>query len=191
MAGVYAIDGSFGIGMTILSALLLAAAAYLRTRPRWLDTLPAPSSNQATMREGITVVAVSWADLRRDTAAVAAAIAELAGRDELLIVQGDAHTPAHRQPTHRLVAALRDRLPAHRVVAALADIGARAGSSDTELVDELLDDGAVTIAVSPTTDPDWAAVVLAERVGADRVLHLTIRSGTVDLAPLPTTTGPP
>jgi hypothetical protein len=117
MAGVYATEGSFGIGMTILSALLLMVAAHVRAGPQWIDALPSPPA-EASGRDGTTVVVVSWADLRRNVAPVAAAMAELADSDELVIVQGDAQIPAHRQPAHRLVAALRDRLPAHRVAAA-------------------------------------------------------------------------
>ena len=67
---------------------------------------------------------------------------------------------------------------------------ARGANGDTDLVAELLNEGAVTIAMTPAADPGWAAVVLAERVGADEVLQVSVaRSGTVDLTPLAGTAG--
>jgi hypothetical protein len=68
MAGVYATEGSFGIGMTILSALLLMVAAHLRAGPQWSDALPAPPAEQASGRDGLTSIRrCCWAGGRGGT----------------------------------------------------------------------------------------------------------------------------
>lgn len=183
MAGAYALDGSFGIALTVLSAMLLAAATHLRARPEWIEAAPAPTPPPAG--HGPTVITVASPDLQRDIGAVATALVAMARHHELLIVHGADGTPA-RQSVHVLVAALRRRLPRHRVAATYVDTSPCSGRTDTDLIGELLNDGWVTVAVAATPDPDEAAAALADRVGATRRLRLTTTaSGRFTLTSVP------
>lgn len=174
MAAVYAVDGSFGIAMTALSALLLAVAAHLRMRPEWIDA-PSGRIDPPYEGDGPIVVAIAWADLRRNLQTIAGVLAELARHHELLIVHGADRAPTGN-PLHTLAGALHLRLPRHRIVPTLVGITERAGHAVADLIGDLLEDGAVAIAVAPTLDPEPTAALLAKHIGATRVLHLTTTS---------------
>lgn len=58
--GAYAADDSFGIGLTILAAMLLAAVAHLRTRPAWID-FPAALGRVPTPAPTVPVAAAALA----------------------------------------------------------------------------------------------------------------------------------
>jgi len=191
MAGVYAVDGSFGIALTVLSAMLLATATHLRARPEWIDAPPAPTPDLPAAGQGPTVIIVAWPDLRRNVTAVATALVAMARHHELLIVHGGDGTPT-RQSVQVLVATLRHRLPRHRIAAAFVDTSAGSGRTDTDLICELLNDGWVTVAVTASPDPDEAGATLAERIGATRLLRLTTtESGRFALASVPRTADRP
>jgi NNP family nitrate/nitrite transporter-like MFS transporter len=191
MAGVYAVDGSFGIALTVLSAMLLAAATHLRARPEWIDAPSAPAPALPAAGPGPTVITVGWPDLHRNVSAVATALAAMARHHELLIVHGCDGTPTH-QSVHVLVAALRQRLPRHRIAATLVDTSPYAGRADTDLIRELLNDGWVTVAVTASPDPGEVATILADRIDATRLLRLTTSaSGRFALASVPRPTERP
>ncbi|MEV7099725.1 MFS transporter [Amycolatopsis sp. NPDC051045] len=48
LAGVHAVNGSFGIGMTLLAAGLFAVAAHVRRHHRWIDAVPVPGHDTAS-----------------------------------------------------------------------------------------------------------------------------------------------
>jgi hypothetical protein len=119
-----------------------------------------------------TVVALSAADTVGGGAAVLALLADLAPRHELAIVYAHGHQPPDCLDPHALVAALRTLLGKQTVVAVLVGTHPRATCSDLAVLTDLLDEGAVIVAVVPATDPVMTARVLGAHLGAEQVLRL-------------------
>jgi hypothetical protein len=177
LTSVDRLDGSYAIALTLLAIAALAAAVRLHRRRRWISaaaTFPAvavPESGIAT-----TVVAVSARAVGTHIAEVVRALSALAGNDELTIAY--ATTTGHDGSD--LVAALRAQLPGHTVLAVV--IAAPPHPQEQDLIADLLNGGAVPVAVLPDVDPAPSALALAAHLDADQVLSVTaqqtLRLGT-------------
>jgi len=174
---VFRLDGSFAIGLMFLSGLLVIAAGYLHMRLRWVGGMvtfagmrtaePEEAGSTAT-----TVVAVTAADTVVNGSALAALLADLAARHELAIVYAVGYQPPGSLHPTTFVAELRRRLNRQHVVAVVADSAPRADHADFALLSELLDDGAVVVAVVDVRDPLPMATVLAVRLEADQTTRV-------------------
>jgi MFS transporter, NNP family, nitrate/nitrite transporter len=197
LGAVYGIDDDFTIGIMLLSGVSMAAATYLRRRRQWIDPLVYPilHTNPAALEppevspSGTTAVALAASDTVRDSAAILAVLAELITRQEVLIVYGhDLPPPAGALSPPALVAAIRDRLPRHNIAAVMVDPASPGASAEYAIMDELLADGSVPVAVVHAVDPADAAESLASRLGADVVRLTHDPAHRVRLQPITTAT---
>jgi hypothetical protein len=101
-----------------------------------------------------------------------AVLAELATRQELVIVYGYASPPPGSLAPHRFVTALRAELPRQAIVAVLVDPTSPARPPEHDLLAGLLNEGAVAVAVVNVADPAPATSVLACPLDADLALRL-------------------
>jgi MFS transporter, NNP family, nitrate/nitrite transporter len=153
----------------VLAVVLFAGAAYVRTHglrvglglPVRYEPEPSPTA--------MTVAVVTGADIPLGAAAVVGRLAELATRDELIVVYGADESPRPHRTSNVLLDGLRYRLPRHRVVA----VPVAAGGSAIGLaapIGEFVDVGTVPIAVTPTADARGVAAEVCSYLRADRVL---------------------
>ena len=134
--------------------------------------LAVPSAVQRSPT-AMTVAVVGESDTRWGAAAVVARLAELATRDELLVIYGCDTAPGSRRDTNVLLAGLRERLPRHRVVAVRVGPGIGSPGGNAALVGEFVESGAVPIAVAPTVEVGDVAAQLSTYLRADRVLKVS------------------
>jgi len=123
----------------------------------------------ATDDVATTVVAVNASHLPEATHAIPTALVDIAKRHELVIVCGRATDSFGSQ---QLIQAIRALLPRWRVTAALVDPPPLLTDTDVELVDALLNEGALAMAVTSAADPGPTAEALAIRLRADHALRL-------------------
>jgi hypothetical protein len=126
-----------------------------------------------------TIARVGEPDTRWGAAAVVARLAELATRDELVVIYGSDEPAARsRRDTNVLVTGLRERLPRHRIVA--IRVAPRAGSLDGDAArfGELVEPGAVTIALTPMQELGGVAAHLSTHLRADRMLRVSYALST-------------
>jgi NNP family nitrate/nitrite transporter-like MFS transporter len=162
---------SYAIGLTLLAAVLIGAAFYVRAHGPGIGVGLAWPAESAPVRSATTVVVLNAGDAHVDLAAGVARIAELAHVDELVVVYNHTERARRQLSPYALVAALRERLPRHRIVALLLDAAATRGMrGETVLIGELVEVGALPIAITSTGDPSAAAIELAKRLDADQVL---------------------
>ena len=169
-------DPSHTIGLMILADIALATALYLRLHRSTIGhvlTFPTSPPRQAMLNDtATTVVAIAAADLPDDDPAVLAALTDLAVRHELVIVYGQHANAAGELSAQALMDAIRNRLPRYRVTAVLMDPAPRVAAADIALVDELVNEGVLAVAIVPTSDPGPTAELVALRLAADLVLRL-------------------
>ena len=175
LATVYQLAHSYELGLVLLAGALVAVALHLRRNaPAEGLGLVLPTTVPAEQPPQTTVVTLTGPDVGSGGAAVAAILAELAARDELVVVLGRPERGDGLSP-HALVTELRARLPRHRVVAVLVEAGhpvpGVVPGTEVEFLADLLQAGAVPVAVTIAANPNWAAVELAQRLDADRVLQ--------------------
>jgi hypothetical protein len=103
---------------------------------------------------------------------VVSTIAALATHDELIVVYDHQGRMSRRLSADALMTALRERLPRHSLVAVLVSGGGRELAADAALLGELLEVGAVIVAITSTSDPRIPAIELARRIDADQVVQL-------------------
>jgi MFS family permease len=173
LAGVDRLSRSSSTAWILLGAVLLAVALYVRAHglrvglglPVQVDAQPSPTA--------MTVAVVGESDTRLGAAAVVARLAELAVRDELVVVYGSDDPTGPRLNTNVLVTGLRERLPRHSVVA--VRVGRQTGSLGRHAaqVVEFVESGAVAIAVTPTVDLGSVTAELSAYLEADRVLTVS------------------
>lgn len=171
LAAVFAVTGSFAIGLTVLAGLASGAAASLCGRGRWRGAalaFPVPADPD---QAGTTVVALDARDAARNSEGVLAVLAGLAAGQELVIAYGHPGPSAAGTTAPAFVAQLRMQLPLHTVIAALVDTPPR--RRECELLGDLLNEGCIAVAISPAGDLAVVAGLLAQRLGADSLLHLT------------------
>ena len=144
---------------------MLGVALYVRAHGLRVGMGLAVKCEPAASPTAMTVAVVGDSDTRWGAAAV---VADLATHGELVVVYGsDAPTRPGRDRIV-LLTGLRERLPRHQVVALRVQTG-----SDTALISDFVDSGAVTVAVTPTVHVGDVAARLSTHLRADRVLRVT------------------
>jgi MFS transporter, NNP family, nitrate/nitrite transporter len=173
LAVVDRLSGSLALAWLLLAVVLCAVAWYVRAHGLRVGMglavrSPAPHSPTA-----MTVAVVGESDTRYGAAAVVARLADLATRDELVVVYGsDRPTPSGGRDTP-LLAGLRERLPRHHVVAVRAGSDGIAVHASAVLVGDAVESGAVALAVTPTTRVGDVTAHLSALLHADRVLRVS------------------
>jgi MFS transporter, NNP family, nitrate/nitrite transporter len=176
LIGVSRLSHSSSAAWTLLAALLLAAALYVRTHGMSIGLGFALRFEPEPGPTALTVAVVDGTDSRLGAAAVVARLAELATSDELVVVCGAADQARPRITAPALVAGLRNRLPRHSVATVRVVPGAETLRRDAFLLGEYLADGTVAIAVAPVADLHGVAIDLSRHLRADRVLVLSYTS---------------
>jgi hypothetical protein len=129
-----------------------------------------------------TVVAVDATELPDADEAIPALLVDIATRHELVIVY--AQTAGGLTP-QGLIQAVRELLPRWRVTSVFVEPPPRLADSDVRLIDELVNEGTLAVAVTAAPDAGPTAEALAIRMGADHALRLVVdptgRLGLEDL----------
>jgi len=173
LAGADRLSGSDSAAWLLLAVVGLAVAWYVWAHGLRVGLgLAVPSAVQRSPT-AMTVAVVGESDTRWGAAAVVARLAELATRDELLVIYGRDTAPDSRRDTNVLLAGLRERLPRHEVVAVRIGPGIGSPGSNAALVGEFVESGAVPIAVAPTVEVGDVAAQLSTYLRADRVLKVS------------------
>ncbi|MGC9670372.1 MFS transporter [Planosporangium sp. 12N6] len=171
---VNALDGSYTIGFMLLANVAFTTALHLRLRRDQIGralayppTPPLPADLDTTATTVVAVPAVAAAQAPADAVAT---LADLAAHHELVIVYGhDADGPLGPPA---LMDALRARLPRFTVTAVFLDAHPDVGATECALLADLLDEGALVVAVVPAPDPGPTAEALTVRLAADTALRL-------------------
>ena len=176
LVGMDKLSHSYSAAWTLLAALLLAAALYVRTHRLSIGLGLALRFEPVPGPTAMTIAVVSESDTRLGAAAVVARLAELATSDELVVVYG---AEEHRRPkitAHALAAGLRDRLPRHSVVCVRVAHDGQTLGRDALLLGEYLDAGTLAIVTAPTMHLRSVASDLSLYLQADRVLVVSYTS---------------
>ena len=163
MAVVDGLTQSYFSGWFVLAGALIAAAVYVRVHPLRVGLGLAVRFEPGPSPTILTVVVVAESDTQLGAAAIVSRLAELAVTDELVAVYGA------KEPDFLLIG-LRERLTRHSVVAVRFAPEAGALGRLASLLDEFVESGTVTIAMTPTADLRSVAAELASYLKADRVL---------------------
>lgn len=172
-AGLHSLTHSYFAAWTLLGAVLLTAALYVRSHclvvglGLAVDFEPEPSPT------AMTVAVLGEPDTRLGAAAVVARLAELATSDELVVVYGAGERPRPGLTAQALAAGLRNRLPRHSVVAVPIGERPEALGRDALLLGEYVDAGTLAIAVTPAVGLRSVAADLSIYLQADRVLMVS------------------
>jgi MFS transporter, NNP family, nitrate/nitrite transporter len=166
LAAVNDINGSYGVGFGLLAGATLTGAAYLRLKGQWVGTALAFPASIAPANAETIMVAVSTPPTGNNLAQTVATLTSLANHQETVIVSG-----GDRAVGYDLVVSLRTHLPRHRVLA-LA-IGAIPHRHETALLADLVAEGALPVVLTGPARPEGMAFMLAEALGARRVLIAT------------------
>jgi MFS transporter, NNP family, nitrate/nitrite transporter len=168
LGAVDVVSRSYTPAWIVLAAVLFAGTAYVRTHglriglglPVRYEPEPSPTA--------MTVAVVTGAEISLGAAAVVGRLAELATRDELIVVYGADELPRPRRAGNVLVDGLRYRLPRHEVVTLPVAAGGALGL--TAPLDDLVEAGTVPIALTPAADARNVAAEVCSYLHADRVL---------------------
>jgi NNP family nitrate/nitrite transporter-like MFS transporter len=172
--GVHALTRTFAPAWTLLAAVLLAAALYVRTHGLYIGLGLAVKFEPEPSPTRMTVAVLGEADTRWGAAAVVSRLAELAASDELVVVYGTDDRARPRLSPSVFAAGLRDRLPRHSVAVVRIARDPDALGRDALLLGEYVEAGALAIAVTPNAaDPRNVATELAIYLQADRVLMVS------------------
>jgi MFS transporter, NNP family, nitrate/nitrite transporter len=169
LASVDWLSHSYAAAWILLAGVLAAVAGYVRSHGLRIGlglAVPAPPQRTPT---AMTVAVVDEADTRWGAAALVARLADLAARDELVVVYGTDLPPAERTG-NALVVGLRDRLPRYRIVPISLLPHSDGLSADAALVGDLVESGAVAIAVTPHEELAGITARLSTYLHADRIL---------------------
>jgi NNP family nitrate/nitrite transporter-like MFS transporter len=170
-AGVHALTGTYSAAWTLLAAVLLAAALYVRTHGLHIGLGLAVRFEPEPSPTRMTVAVLGESDTRLGAAAVVSRLAELATSDELVVVYEADDRARPRLSPPALAAGLRDRLPRHSVAVVRIAEDPEALGRDALLLGEYVEAGTLAIAVTPrTADPRSVAAELSIYLRADRVL---------------------
>jgi hypothetical protein len=163
----------------LLAGSLIAAAVYVRGHGLTVGLGLAVRVEPEPGPVATTVAVVGGSPERFGLPALVARLAELAVSDELIVVYGSDEPLHHRRHAHVLVAGLRNRLPRYRIVAVRTVPRSGTIGHVTAVLGELVETGAVTIAVTPTAQLPAVTAELSHSLRADRVLRLsyTLASG--------------
>jgi NNP family nitrate/nitrite transporter-like MFS transporter len=164
LAAVHDVNGSYGIGMTLLACAALGAAAYLHRHRRWLSGALAFPATLGAQPAATIVVALPAAGRAGQ---IIAPLITMASRHEMVIVTVVPDRAHRDHDGYPLLTALRVHLPRHRLVALVGGPAAR--PEEIALIDDLLADGAVPVVLTTTTNPRPVAAHLAEALHAGQV----------------------
>jgi len=170
--------------MTVLACVALAAARRVHVRRAWIAAAAAfPSPVTVGSMNGTTVVAVSAAQVGPFLADVVSALAALARTQEVVIAYAVAD---HHRDGYALVSALRSQLPRHTVLGLpTAD---PPHHDEVDILAEMVETGALPIALLPGSRPDISAITLARDLRANQAVHLSVnRFGSLASADTPAT----
>ncbi len=173
LAGVDHLSHSYSTAWTLLGAMLLAAAIYVRANGLRvglglpLQFEPEPSAT------AMTVAVVGESETRLGAAAVVACLAELATTDELIVVYGTDERGRRQLSAQALVAGVHDRLPRHSVVAVLVAPRTRVIEGYAAMLGEFVEVGTVAIVVTANAEVREVAAELSHRLQVDRVLRVS------------------
>ena len=173
LVGVSKLSHSYSAAWTLLAALLLAAALYVRTRGLTIGLGLAVRFEPEPGPTAMTIAVVGESDTRLGAAAVVARLAELATSDELVVVYGANERVRPKISAQVLAAGLRDRLPRHSVVAVRVGSDTETLGRDALLLGEYLDAGTLAIVIAPPADMHSVAADLSVFLQADRVLEVS------------------
>jgi NNP family nitrate/nitrite transporter-like MFS transporter len=166
LAAVNDVNGSYGLGLALLAGATLTGAAYLRLKGRWVGTALAFPASIAPGNSETILVAVSTPPMGNQLAQTVAALTSLANHQEMVIVVG-----GDRAVEYDLVVALRTHLPRHRIVAVAS--GAVPHRHEVGVLIDLVVEGALPVVLTGPHWPEGVAFLLAEALGAHRVLTAT------------------
>jgi NNP family nitrate/nitrite transporter-like MFS transporter len=170
-AGAHTLTNTYATAWTLLAAVLLAAALYVRTHGLYIGLGLAVQFEPQPSPTTMTVAVLGESDTRLGAAAIVSRLAELATSDELVVVYGADDRARLPLSPHALVAGLRDRLPRHSVVAVRIAQDPEALGRDALVLGEYVEAGTLAIAVTPTAaDLRGVAAELSIYLQADRVL---------------------
>jgi hypothetical protein len=173
-AGVYALTHTYSTAWTLLAAVLLAAALYVRTHGLYIGLGLAVKFEPEPSPTRLTVAVLGESDTRLGAAAVVSRLAELATSDELVVVYGPDDRGRSRLSPSAFAAGLRDRLPRHSVVVVGIARDPDALQRDALLLGEYVEAGTLAIAVTSTAgEPRSVATDLSIYLQADRVLMVS------------------
>jgi NNP family nitrate/nitrite transporter-like MFS transporter len=170
LAVAQSLSSSPSAGWTLLAAVLLAAALYVRTHGLHIGLGLALRIRPTSSPTAMTIAVVDESDTRLGAAAVVARLAELATNDELVVVYGADERGRPRTTARALTAGLRDRLPRHSVVAVQVGHDTATVSRDALMLVEYVDAGSLAIAITPAAAMRSVAADLSLYLQADRVL---------------------
>lgn len=103
---------------------------------------------------------------------LAHSVADLARRQDLVVVCGSAEPPDDHLAPYALTTRLREKLPRRSVIAVLVSDHPDAGRHEFATIADILDDGAVTVAVTLAADPLPVAAHLARHLRTNTFLRL-------------------
>ncbi|MFB9184640.1 nitrate/nitrite transporter [Dactylosporangium sucinum] len=169
--GLYGLDRSYTIALMLLAGGAVASGGSLHARRRrWLTaavTFQVPTPGPPGPPDAtLTVVSLSARRLRSQLCDVISALAALGTRHELVIV----FEPDPAAGPEQLITGLRMRLPSHTILALSA--GTPPHPHEVAAVAELLEVGSLPVVLVGAGDAIPAALMLAEQIHADQVLHL-------------------
>ncbi len=173
VVGVHRLSHSYSAAWTLLAALLLAAALYVRTHGMSVGLGLAVRYEPAPGPTAMTIAVVNEPDARLGAAAIVNRLADLATSDELVVVYGADEHARPRTTAHAVATGLRERLPRHQVVIVRVAHDARTLGPDALLLGEHLDAGTLAIAVAPAAHARGVATDLALYLQADRLLEVS------------------
>ncbi|HKT06111.1 MAG TPA: MFS transporter, partial [Rugosimonospora sp.] len=173
LAGVEQLTGSYVVAWFLLAVVLLAVAWYVYLRGLQIGLGLAVRHELSPSPAAMTIAVVGEAETRWGAAAVVARLAELAARDELVVVYGSDDVGNSRRDRNPLVVGLRDRLPRYRIEAIPVRPETGPLGADAAVFDEFVATGAVAVAVTPTPELGGVAAQLSTYLQADRVLKVS------------------
>jgi NNP family nitrate/nitrite transporter-like MFS transporter len=173
LAGLYGLTHSFTPAWTLLAAVLLASALYVRSRGLHVGLGLAVGFRPGPNPTATTVAVLGEHHTRLGAAAVVAGLAELATSDELVVVYGVDEPPHPGLTPAALATGLRVRLPRHHVVVVPVNDHPELLSRDALLLGEHVEAGTLAIAVTGTASRREVAADLAIYLQADRVLTVS------------------
>lgn len=168
LAAVNGVNGSYGIGLTLLTAATVAGAAHLHVHRHWIGAAIVFPATVDPERTATSVVALPAASGTPGTGQLVAALVGLATRQELVVVSVVPERPRTGLDGYPLVAGLRLHLPRHRVVAVV--VGPSPHADEVALIANLVNDGALPVVLTTAANPDPVALHLAAAFDADHVL---------------------
>jgi NNP family nitrate/nitrite transporter-like MFS transporter len=173
LAGLQSLTHSYTAAWALLGAVLLAAMLYVRTRDLNVGLGLAVGFHPPPSPTATTVAVLGEPDTRLCAAAVVAQLAELATSDELVVVYGVDERPQLGLSAAGLAAGLRARLPRHSVVTVPVDEHPEPLGRDALLLNDHVEAGTLTIAVTRTASQHSVAADLSIYLQADRILTVS------------------